>query len=270
MTGTQAVGFIGTGAITAAVVKGLCSKNRAPTIYLSPRSHNIATALAEEFSNVHQEHSNASVVEKSQIVVLSVRPEQLNEALHGLTFRADQTVISFVATVPLDRVAQLVAPAINICRVTPLCTIEKRQGPIVMTPGLTNVKTLFKGLGDILITDTEEKMMAFGCAAAVLSTFLELQHTVAQWLIGTGVSPSSASLYVRSMFSGIANSALDNQDTALTIMTRNNETPGGLNERVRLTLQESGVFDQIQLILSELASLSLIPSSTNIPKKPVI
>lgn len=258
MTTIQTVGFIGTGAITAAVVKGLCSKDVAPTIYLSPRSENLSQALAEEFSNVHQETSNADVVSKSQIVVLAMRPEQLAEALSDLIFRPEQTIVSFVATVPLAEVTKLVSPASKVCRATPLTTIERGQGPIVMAPALAAVEALFEGLGDVLVAESEEQMMAFGCAAALLSTFFELEHTVAQWLVTVGVTPANASLYVRSMFSGIANSALVNRDLDLTALAYSNETPGGLNERVRAALRESGMFTRIENVLSELSSLSLV------------
>lgn len=260
MTANHTVGFIGTGAITAAVVTGLCSKHTASTIHLSPRSEEVSKALSEKFPNVHRESCNADVVLKSQIVVLSMLPGQLKTALSGLTFSQEQTVVSFVATVPLAEIAKLVAPASAVCRVTPLTFIEKGRGPIVMSPALKSVEALFEGLGDVLIADTEEQMMAFGCAAALLSTFFELEHTVAQWLVTTGVSPADASLYVRSMFSGLANTALENRDVALTKMAESNETPGGLNERARLALRDSGMFTRIEDVLSKLASLSLAPS----------
>jgi pyrroline-5-carboxylate reductase len=240
-------------------VNGLCSKDIVPTIYLSPRSDNVSQALAAKFSTVHRETNNADVVSKSQIVVLAIRPEQLATALSDLIFRPEQTVVSFVATVPLAEIAKLVAPASKICRVTPLTTIEKGRGPIVMAPALASIEALFDGLGDVLVADTEEQMMAFGCAAALLSTFFELEHTVAQWLVTAGVTPANASLYVRSMFSGVAHSALENRSLALTALADSNETPGGLNERVRVALRESGMFTRIERVLSELSSLSLVP-----------
>jgi len=256
MTTTQSVGFIGTGAITAAIVKGLCSKKSVPTIHLSPRSKEISQALAAQFPDVHRESSNADVVSKSQIVVLAIRPEQLEAALEGIAFKPEQTVISLVATIALSEIARRAAPASQVCRATPLTTIEKGRGPIVMAPALASVQALFEGLGDIVIAQTEEQMMAFGCAAAVLSTFFELENTVAQWLSGTGVTPANASFYVRSMFSGIASDALEKQEVPLSTLAKNNETAGGLNERVRMALREAGMFARIEQVLVALSSRS--------------
>lgn len=261
MNNFETIGFIGAGGIAAAVVSGLRSKGAEPTIYLSPRSEQISMDLASRFPGVHRVNSNAEVVARSQLVVLAILPEQLQDALSDLTFRPEQTVVSFVATVPVAEITRLVAPAFNVCRVTPLTTIKTGQGPIVMTPAIPSVKALFDGLGDVLIAENEEQMMAFGCAAAVLSTFFELEHTVAQWLLTAGVTPVDASLYVRSMFAGVACSALENRHVALTAMADGNETPGGLNEHVRAALRDAGLFARIDQALTELASLSLASSS---------
>lgn len=259
MTTNLSLGFIGVGSITASVVTGLHAKITVPDIYLSPRSDDISKSLVAKFPNVHRETSNAEVVSKSQIVVLAMRPEQLGAALTGLTFRPDQTVVSFVATVPIDEITKMVSPASKVCRVTPLTTISNGQGPIVISPAMASVEAIFDGIGNVIVAQTEEQMMAFGCAAALLSTFLELEHTVSQWLIAKGIAPADASLYVRSMFSGVANSALNNRELALTDMAESNETPGGLNERVRVALRDYGIYSQVEKVLSELSSLSLVP-----------
>lgn len=250
------VGFIGTGSIAAAVVAGLSSKPAAPRIHLSPRSEITSKALAAKFPNAHRETSNADVVAKSEVVMLAVRPEHLRDALSGVSFHPGQYVASFVATLPLAEIARMVTPA-TVCRVTPLTFIEKSRGPVVMYPALSAIEDLFDGLGEVLIAETEEQMTAFGCAASVLSTFLEIEHTVAQWLTCTGVKPEVASLYVRSMFAGLARGALENESPDLRAMVRSNETPGGLNERVRLALCEHGLFSCILKVLSDLAAVSL-------------
>src|SRR5258706_180405 len=56
------VGFIGSGTLTAAVVRGLRARSSAPTIHLSPRSEALSSALAREFVNVVGEASNSAVV----------------------------------------------------------------------------------------------------------------------------------------------------------------------------------------------------------------
>jgi pyrroline-5-carboxylate reductase len=97
------LGFIGTGAITDAVVQGLhAAGNTKHDIHLSPRSEARSRAFAARYERVLREDSNATVVAKSDIVFLAVRPRQMPE-LGGLRFRAEQTVVSFLAGTPIDQ-----------------------------------------------------------------------------------------------------------------------------------------------------------------------
>ena len=124
------LGFIGAGAITDAVVQGLhAAGNAGHEIHLSPRSEARSRALAARYERVIREDSNAAVVAKSDIVFLAVRPQQMRE-LVGLRFRAEQTVVSFLAGTPIDQLRPFVAPAARLVRVVPLPCIRLRQGPI--------------------------------------------------------------------------------------------------------------------------------------------
>lgn len=251
------IGFIGTGTLTAAIVQGLRAKSNSPVLHLSPRSETLSLALASEFPNVVREGSNADVVDRSQIVLLGVRPDQLETALQGVAFRPDQTVVSLVATVRCSDVAKLVAPAVRVCRVTPLTTIASRNGPIIAFPSLPEVQALFDGLGEWIAVESEEQVMALGCAAGLVSSFFEVELAVAQWLASRAVAPADASLYVRSLFAAAARNGLEHPDLSLSELVAAHQTAGGLNEHARARLQASGWFEQIDCALAELSALSL-------------
>jgi pyrroline-5-carboxylate reductase len=113
------LGFIGAGAITDAVVQGLHAAGHAGhEIHLSPRSEARSRALAARYERVVREDSNAAVVAKSDIIFLAVRPQQMLE-LVGLLFRAEQTVVSFLAGTPIHQLRPFVAPAARLIRVGP-------------------------------------------------------------------------------------------------------------------------------------------------------
>jgi len=251
------VGFIGTGELTSAVVRALRARSDDSTIRLSPRSDSLSTALANEYANVVRESSNADVVRNSQVVVLAVRPQQLTEALAGVEFNTAHVVISFVATVPAAHIAKLVAPATRVCRVTPLAMVASRRGPIVMAPALPEAEALFAGLGELVAAESEDQMMAFGSAAALLSSFFQLQQAIASWLIAGSVSPENASLYVRSMFAAASAIGLEEPSQTLSDLSSAHETPGGLNDHARKRLRANGWFDEVDCTLCELRALSL-------------
>jgi len=257
MSGMGDVGFIGTGTLTAAVVRGIRSREIARTIRLSPRSEELSQALCSELENVVRDSSNADVVANSDIVILSVRPQQLDDALKDLTFRPDQIVVSFVATVATADVARLVAPAERVCRVTPLPSIASAKGPIIISPAITEVVDLFQGLGDLILARTEDEIMKLGCASGLMSTFFELEHSVAAWLVKRGVPSDHASLYVRSLFSSLADTALRQAGIQLLTLADQHQTLGGLNEHARQHLNAAGLFDRLQSALDSVSAQSL-------------
>jgi pyrroline-5-carboxylate reductase len=114
------LGFLGTGAITEAVVAGLSAAPEAPSILISPRNAARSRALAAQFPNVRVASGNQTVLDQADTVFLAVRPQDIVAALDGLRFRREQTIISFVALLPMARLKGLVTPAERICRAVPL------------------------------------------------------------------------------------------------------------------------------------------------------
>ena len=82
---SKTIGIIGTGAIAEAVVIGLCTQSNPPeNILLSPRNKHRAKQLAERFSNVDIGSDNQTVVSKSDVIFLGIRPQIVGEVLQEL------------------------------------------------------------------------------------------------------------------------------------------------------------------------------------------
>src|SRR5262249_54450121 len=111
------LGFLGTGAITSAMVTGLKASREEPrAILLSPRNAAVAAALADRFDNVSVAPSNQELVEECETIVIAVRPQIAQEVLAGLRFPSGANVISLVSGLPVRRLAALTAPATRISR----------------------------------------------------------------------------------------------------------------------------------------------------------
>lgn len=241
----QRIGIIGVGTLAEAVVVGLRARHVGRVSFLlSPRSKANAAALAARFpDDVAIAPDNAAVAAGADLVILAVRPSQLAEALRGVTFRAEQVVVSFLAGVALGRVAEAVAPAVRICRVNPLPSIRLERGPNVMFPADPLVEDLFRGLGDLIVADREADLSAIGIASGLISTHYEFQNAIVAWLKSRGLGDEFATLYVRSMFDGLAAVALETVASGEPLDPEHHETKGGLNERGRAYFQEIGWFD---------------------------
>jgi pyrroline-5-carboxylate reductase len=89
------LGFVGTGAITSAIVTGLGSGvAERHSIRLSPRNAGIAAALAHRFPGVSIASSNQDVLDNSEVVVLAIRPQIAEKIILELRFRPDHCAIS--------------------------------------------------------------------------------------------------------------------------------------------------------------------------------
>jgi pyrroline-5-carboxylate reductase len=107
------LGFLGTGAITSAMVTGLSATKGEYAMLLSPRNAVVAADLARRFPSVAMASSNQVVVDACETVVIAVRSQIVEGVLKELRFSADRDVVGVVSGFPVARLAGLVAPALQ-------------------------------------------------------------------------------------------------------------------------------------------------------------
>ena len=123
-------GFVGTGTMSAAMVRGLCTANPpVASVAVSPRNAEKAAALAREFpGRVTVAADNQDVVERSDVVFIGVLGPVVEETVRGLRFEAGRhTVISLVAAAKLDSLREWCAPLAPeaVIRAIPLPPVAK-------------------------------------------------------------------------------------------------------------------------------------------------
>ena len=183
-----------------------------------------------------------------------MKPAQVEEALDGIHFQPGQLVVSFVANLSLAELQSL-APKARVGRVLPLPPIARGKGPVLAYPHLPEFDGLLEGLGHKLFPQTEAEFLALMPVSAFMSTYFELQGALTGFATAGGVAEDTASLYVRTLFEGLAETALRTPAGDLAGLPVEHETRGGLNERVRRELTEAGWFDAPAKILSGLTAL---------------
>ncbi len=251
---TDSIGFLGVGTIAVTMVTGLRQSWPELPIHLSPRSEATSRRLAERNSRITRHTSNAEVVEASGIVFLTMRPPQLDAAVQGLPFREGQVVASALAGTPLAEIRRLVAPA-TACRVLPLPMIARREGPLGLYAAPHRVAELLGGLGDVIDAPDEAVFDTYMAASGSMSTFFALQGALIRWLQGRGATPEGAAAYVRSLHRALAETSQQAAISELPALVAEHETPGGLNQRVRIGLDGQGWFDALGSALDGLSSL---------------
>ena len=241
------LGFVGVGAISAAVVDALMTGPNAADleIVLSPRNAKRSARLVDTYPRTMIATSNQDVVDNCDFLFMGVLPGQMVDVCAELTFRADQTVVSLIAGMPPTTVEPLVAPASTVAQMIPLPVIAMHAGPLVICPNVPTVVDLFKGCGEIVVLDDESKIFILSCASASMSTFFEFQNTVIDWSTKNGLPREISHAYATSLYKGLATEAMNTETTELDDMPREHETPGGLNEHMRKTLTEAGMFAEL-------------------------
>ena len=78
------IGIIGVGEIASAIVEGACAGDDHPNFFLSPRNAERSAALAAKFNRVEVCESNQVVVDRSELVILAVLPQQTEAVLAEL------------------------------------------------------------------------------------------------------------------------------------------------------------------------------------------
>ena len=243
------LGFVGTGTLAEAVIRGLqqteASRHR---FLLSPRSEGTSRALAAAYANTTREQSNEAVIANSDIVLLGVLPKQIG-LLGGLPFREDQIVVSFLAGVSVELVRAHVKSATRVVRMIPLPCIEYGKGPILMSPSDPLVEALFAPVGELVITEQEGDLDAISIASGLMSAHFQMQNTVVEWLRARGIADAQSSGFVRSLYIGLGELALRDERRSGALTPEHYETKGGLNETARASLNRVGGFDEMGKVL---------------------
>lgn len=246
------IGFIGTGTIAAAMVEGLQTLGGQPATLLSPRSEALSLALAARFPRVRRASGNAEAA-TADLVVLAMRPAQVETALAGIAFGAGQTVVSLVAGLSLAELHER-APQARVCRLVPLPGIARGEGPITLHPGLPEVADLLAPLGDLIVARSEAEL-DMGGLSAFMSSYFELQAALVARAVATGVPAAEARTYVTSLLSMLAGTARRTPPDRFAALVGEHQTKGGLNERVRDELLAAGWFDRPAAAFAAIARL---------------
>jgi pyrroline-5-carboxylate reductase len=238
------LGFVGTGAITSAMVTGLSSDvAEPPAIRLSPRNPGIAADLANRFPRVSIASSNQDVLDHSEIVVLAIRPQIAPPVISELRFRPEHRVISVVSGLSLRLVSDLTTPAAKITRAVPLPSVAKKRGPTAIYPPDGVVADLFAKLGTTFEVEGEGEFDALCAATATIAPYFAFADSVASWLVGQGVPQGKARDYVAQIFSGLGNAAVEASERSFQSLAGDHATPGGINQQVLTHFVEHGVFE---------------------------
>lgn len=223
------IGFIGVGVIASAVVTGLSyDTEEVYDIFLSPRNADRAEKLSNTYSNVKKCNSNQEVIDCSDIIVLALVPAMAENILSDLTFRENQTIISFMSDFPIDRVKKIVGNVGKVVRILPLPFAARKIGPVVLCPPDEEVKRIFSETGNVVEITEEDKMETMFAITGLMSAFYGLTWDVVSWGESAGLERKEAVDYTTSFFEALCVQGRNVEGGDIGVLAEE-YTPGGLN-----------------------------------------
>lgn len=230
----QKIGFIGTGAITDAMVRGLLARPVAvPHVMVSQRSADVSAELAADFSQVIVSSDNQAIVDGCDTVMLAIRPQIAEEVVRPLRFRDGQKVISVVAATSREAFLDWIDADVHLTQAIPLPFVARRKGVTAIYPVDRDTAAIFNVLGGAVECETKAEYDLLAAGSALMATYFGIMQTATEWLSENGLPEEKARAYLAPLFAGLSEVAvLAGSKADFHEISREFATKGGLNEQV--------------------------------------
>ncbi len=240
------LGFIGTGKIASSIIYGIFkSKLKINNIYISSRNVNIAKKLNNKFSKIKVFSNNQEIIDRSNVIFLSVTPTVGNKILNDLNFNNKKIIISLISTIKLKKLKKLTKSK-NICKAIPLPFIENLDGPIIISPKNKTAKRIFSKLGHVIEIKDEKMSYSFWSTSSVMAAYYEIYNSTKNWLKQKGLKDRVATDYVAELFLALSKDAFVKKKIGYKKLVVESQTPKGLNMQVLKELKKVRFYDKFK------------------------
>lgn len=241
------IGFLGTGTITNAIIRGIAKTDLAiKKIIVSPRSTAIAQALANDFPKlVHIATNNQDIVDQCDIVFIALRVQDAQEILKKLHFKPHQKLVSFIATASQTDIAIWSKHQGQIFRAVPLPFVSDHQSATPIFPFDPELDHIFSKIGGAFALKNEEQLKIFMIAGSLMGTYYNFAGSANQWLIDHGIEQTISSEFISKLFSSLAHEAQSRSTIDYHQLELDHSTKGGTNELVSHVFTENGGIDAL-------------------------
>ncbi len=224
------LGFIGTGTITAHMVRGLKASVLADwPIVVSPRNEAVAAELAL-VPGVTVADSNQAVIEACDLVILAVRPQVAEAVIKPLVIPPKRPVISLIAGLHIGTLADWTG-AQDIARAVPLPFVGRLEGVTPVFPPQPAAMQIFAALGTALPVEDLAGYDAYAAASALMGSYFGLLEIAEAWMVAQGHSAPDAARYLRGLFGSLGD-VLRESPASFERLREDHSTKGGLNEMI--------------------------------------
>lgn len=247
----KSIGFIGLGNMGQAILGALLNSQtlKPHQVYVHNRTPGKTQKMVARY-NVNAVETPEELIEKSDVVILATKPQDLLNLLEPLknTFTSDKVAISLAAGIQLATLKKYI-PEAQLVRVmpnTPIFICKAVIGFCTAKPNIVIenlIKKLFSPLGYVVSTEEGEEFSALMVASASGTGFiLELMKYWQDWIEENGIEPEIARKIVIETFLGTAQLAGESPDLSfdqqtVKVASKKGVTAAGLSSMRELELE---------------------------------
>ena len=226
-------GVIGSGHFASYFITALRRGGYASTILISPRNAGIAAKLASDY-HCEIAASNDDVLARTDVVLLSVRPHHVAEALAGLQWEVRHTALSAIAGIRLDDLRKLLPGVGAVHVIMPGPYLEAVPGPIPLCPPAPDLMPLLSCAGEVIALATETALEAATLSLCASIWIYDLADAVIGEIARQGLDPTTARALMLGNIAGVVGFALARPQKPLaaisaSIATERTFTKNGLD-----------------------------------------
>jgi pyrroline-5-carboxylate reductase len=206
------IAILGGGNIGLAIAKGIVNASIYATqdIYITRRNIESIRSLAEEGYNIEQ--NNHLAVSESEIVIVAVQPQQLNDLLTEIKsdLSDEKIIISVVSGAGINAIRELIGGKTEIIRAMPNTAISIRESMTCLSSDSSNhqalekAKFIFDSVGKTLVIKEELMIPATALCACGIAFFLRAIRAASQGGIEIGFHSEEALLMAAQTAKGAA------------------------------------------------------------------
>ena len=248
------LGFIGTGGIASAMVRGFCSSPEFSgkinlTVHKNREKADALKKLFPERIFIHE--SNQAVVDGSDVVFICVLPQQHEEVVRALRFRADQRVMHITGSAKLADSLALYAPAKSAARAIPLPFAARRTGPLLFYGEDETLAQLMSLIGTLVRVKSERELEILGPVTGMMVPYYALLAESVIWGMDKGLDFRTALDYSSIMNETLSSFMRTDCGEDVESFLVENSTPGGVNELGLKLLRERGFYGEWREVLEK-------------------
>lgn len=212
------IAIVGAGSLGMAIADGLLASGliRTDQLILTRRK----VHLLEKFEKlgIRVTNDNASAIRESEVVIIAVEPQQINQLLDEITESLEEThiVISVVTGVSTKKILEKTGKKLSLVRAMPNTAIGIRESMTCLASESTNSKALtvaesiFNTVGISLRIEEELMGAATALGACGIAFFLRAIRAASQGGIEIGFHPAKALQIAAQTAKGAASLLLEN------------------------------------------------------------